>query len=97
MSHQAFSSWAVTTALYNNLHSTAAARGELYSPDTPETNDLPTSATIPLIFIFYFFYDIAYTPLLVSYTLEILPYRIRAKGFAVMVREDTQRCGYVPS
>ncbi|KAF9003948.1 hypothetical protein BDQ17DRAFT_1424917 [Cyathus striatus] len=41
-------------------------------------------ATIPLIFFFYFFYDIAYTPMLVAYTLEILPYKIRAKGFAVM-------------
>ncbi|ESK94631.1 hexose transporter [Moniliophthora roreri MCA 2997] len=41
-------------------------------------------ATIPLIFIYYFFYDIAYSPMLVAYTLEILPYRIRAKGFAVM-------------
>lgn len=41
-------------------------------------------ATIPLIFIFYFFYDIAYTPMVVAYTLEILPYRVRAKGFAVM-------------
>ncbi|KAF9223402.1 general substrate transporter [Gyrodon lividus] len=41
-------------------------------------------ATIPLIFIFYFFYDFAYTPLLVSYTLEILPYKIRARGFAIM-------------
>jgi hypothetical protein len=42
-------------------------------------------ATIPLIFIFFFFYDIAYTPMLVAYTLEILPFSIRAKGFAVMV------------
>jgi len=41
-------------------------------------------ATIPLIFLFYFFYDIAYTPMLVAYTLEILPYKVRAKGFAVM-------------
>ncbi|KAJ8506878.1 hypothetical protein ONZ45_g8969 [Pleurotus djamor] len=41
-------------------------------------------ATIPLIFIFYLFYDIAYTPMLVAYTLEILPYKIRARGFAVM-------------
>ncbi|SJL09794.1 related to transporter (major facilitator superfamily) [Armillaria ostoyae] len=41
-------------------------------------------ATIPLIFLFYFFYGIAYTPMLVAYTLEILPYKIRAKGFAVM-------------
>jgi MFS family permease len=41
-------------------------------------------ATIPLIFLFYFFYDLAYTPMLVAYALEILPFRIRAKGFAVM-------------
>lgn len=41
-------------------------------------------ATVPLIFLFYFFYDFAYTPMLVSYTLEILPYNIRAKGLAIM-------------
>ncbi|TFK75245.1 general substrate transporter [Pluteus cervinus] len=41
-------------------------------------------ATIPLIFLFFFFYDIAYTPMLVAYTLEILPYKTRARGFAVM-------------
>jgi hypothetical protein len=29
---------------------------------------------------------VAYTPLLVAYTLEILPFAIRAKGFALMVR-----------
>ncbi|KAF9066623.1 general substrate transporter [Rhodocollybia butyracea] len=39
-------------------------------------------ATIPLMFIYFLFYDIAYTPMLVTYTLEILPYNIRAKGFA---------------
>ena len=32
------------------------------------------------------FYDLAYTPMLIAYTLEILPFNIRAKGFAVMVR-----------
>jgi hypothetical protein len=41
--------------------------------------------TIFLIFCFYLFYDIAYTPLLVSYAVEILPFNIRAKGFALMV------------
>ena len=45
-----------------------------------------TAATIPLIFVFYLFYDLAYTPMLITYTLEILPYTIRAKGFALMVR-----------
>ncbi|KAF8968145.1 general substrate transporter [Flammula alnicola] len=39
-------------------------------------------ATIPLIFLFYFFYDLAYTPILIAYALEILPFRVRAKGFA---------------
>ncbi|KAG6877798.1 hypothetical protein C0993_003772 [Termitomyces sp. T159_Od127] len=47
-------------------------------------NTAAAKATIPLIFIFYLFYDIAYTPMVVAYTLEILPYRIRAKGFAIM-------------
>ncbi|KAG6908546.1 hypothetical protein DXG01_004179 [Tephrocybe rancida] len=47
-------------------------------------NTAAAKTTIPLIFIFYFFYDIAYTPMVVAYTLEILPYRIRAKGFSVM-------------
>ncbi|OCH94384.1 general substrate transporter [Obba rivulosa] len=41
-------------------------------------------ATLPFVFIFYFFYDIAYTPMLIAYTLEILPFNIRAKGFAAM-------------
>jgi len=41
-------------------------------------------ATIPLIFVFYLFYNLAYTPMLITYTLEILPYAIRAKGFALM-------------
>lgn len=40
--------------------------------------------TIVMIFLYYAFYDIAYTPLLVAYAVEILPFTIRAKGFAVM-------------
>ncbi|KAI0091287.1 general substrate transporter [Irpex rosettiformis] len=59
--------WTITTALFNELHITAAAK-----------------ATLPFVFIFYLFYDIAYTPMLVAYTLEILPFNIRAKGFAIM-------------
>jgi len=38
---------------------------------------------IAFIFLYYASYDIAYTPLIVSYTVEILPYPIRAKGFNV--------------
>jgi hypothetical protein len=48
-------------------------------------------ATIPSIFLFYAFYDIAYTPLLIAYGLEILPYTLRAKGFTVLVSHDLPR------
>jgi MFS family permease len=41
------------------------------------------NAVIAFIFLFYGFYDIAFTPLIVSYTVEILPYPIRAKGFNI--------------
>jgi hypothetical protein len=36
------------------------------------------------IFFYYGFYNIALSPLLVSYTVEILPFRIRSKGLMVM-------------
>lgn len=39
---------------------------------------------IGILFMFFGFYDIAYSPLLVAYCVEILPFNIRAKGFAVM-------------
>lgn len=35
---------------------------------------------IGFVFIFYFHYDIAYTPLLLGYPTEIFPYSIRSKG-----------------
>lgn len=41
-------------------------------------------ATIPVIFVLHLCYNLAYTPALVAYTLEILPFAIRAKGFAVV-------------
>lgn len=47
-------------------------------------NVVAARATVLLIFIYFFFYDFAYTSMLVLYTLEILPYNIRAKGFAIM-------------
>ncbi|KII92502.1 hypothetical protein PLICRDRAFT_134162 [Plicaturopsis crispa FD-325 SS-3] len=38
---------------------------------------------IAMIFMFYAFCEIAFTPLIVSYTVEILPYSLRAKGFTL--------------
>ncbi|KIP12096.1 hypothetical protein PHLGIDRAFT_98430 [Phlebiopsis gigantea 11061_1 CR5-6] len=46
-------------------------------------NNAAAHAVIAFIFIFYAFYDLAFTPLIVSYTVEILPYSLRAKGFNV--------------
>jgi MFS family permease len=40
-------------------------------------------AVIGFIFLFYAAYDLAFTPLIVSYTVEILPYNLRAKGFNI--------------
>ncbi|KAI0075843.1 general substrate transporter [Panus rudis PR-1116 ss-1] len=49
-----------------------------------ETGNVAAGHTfIAMIFLFYAFYDIAFTPLIVSYTVEILPFAIRAKGFTV--------------
>lgn len=42
------------------------------------------TAVIPFLFFFYGFYDMAFTPLLVSYTCEIWPYSFRAKGLSMM-------------
>ncbi|KZV62742.1 hexose transporter [Peniophora sp. CONT] len=40
-------------------------------------------AVIAFIFLFYAAYDLAFTPLIVSYTVEILPYQLRAKGLVL--------------
>ncbi|KAL7414105.1 hexose transporter [Mrakia frigida] len=41
-------------------------------------------AILAFIFVYYFFYDIAYSPLLVAYTVEITPFAMRAKVLALM-------------
>ncbi|KAH6611692.1 general substrate transporter [Boeremia exigua] len=41
-------------------------------------------AVIPFLFVYYGFYDIAFTPLLYGYTCEIWPYELRARGVASM-------------
>ncbi|KAH8799045.1 general substrate transporter [Xylogone sp. PMI_703] len=37
-------------------------------------------AVVPMIFVFYFHYDIAFTPLLYAYPTEIFPYMLRGLG-----------------
>lgn len=38
---------------------------------------------VAFIFIYYFFYDIAWTPLLQAYPIEIYPYTLRARGLSI--------------
>ena len=38
---------------------------------------------VVFIFVYFFHYDIAYTPLLFGYVTEVLPYSLRAKGLTV--------------
>ncbi|KAH7001013.1 sugar transporter [Ilyonectria destructans] len=40
-------------------------------------------AVVPFLFIYYGFYDIAFTPLVIAYPAEIWPYTLRARGFAL--------------
>ncbi|KAJ5646395.1 general substrate transporter [Penicillium lividum] len=49
--------------------------------DKTSSSSLGT-AVLAFIFIFYFHYDIAYTPLVISYPTEILPYNMRSKGIS---------------
>ncbi|KAF8517338.1 hypothetical protein JB92DRAFT_3095429 [Gautieria morchelliformis] len=41
------------------------------------------NAVVAFIFLFYASYDIAYSPLVGAYTVEILPYPLRAKGITI--------------
>lgn len=47
-------------------------------------NNAAGRAVIAAIYLYYLSYNLAMSPLLVSYTVEILPFRIRAKGLMVM-------------
>jgi len=64
-----FVCWTITCAVYENSN---------------ETNSGAGYAQIPFVWIFGIFYAVAWSGLLVAYALEILPYRLRAKGLMIM-------------
>jgi len=70
----------VTAGVYRNTATWAPGKAD---PVTPG-NKNAAHAFIAFIFLYNAAYAIAYTPLLVSYTVEILPFQIRSKGLAVM-------------
>lgn len=49
-------------------------------------------AVVPLLFLFFGAFDMAYAPLFISYPAEILPFQLRAKGIAVTLSTDAVAC-----
>lgn len=54
----------------------------LFTSNSTKYHDL-APAVVAFIFICYFFYDIAWSPLLLAYPVEIFPYTLRSRGVAV--------------
>ncbi|CAI7653877.1 unnamed protein product [Penicillium bialowiezense] len=50
-----------------------------------EQNQAAGTAVVAMLFLFYLFFNLAYNALLYSYPVEVLPYPVRAKGFAVLM------------
>ncbi|KAJ5910314.1 hypothetical protein N7504_004957 [Penicillium tannophilum] len=55
-----------------------------FSEDEPSTNSNAAHTVIAFIFLYYISYNIGFSGMLVSYSSEILPYRLRAKGLTLM-------------
>jgi MFS family permease len=49
-----------------------------------ESNDASARTVLVFIFLYYIAYNIGFSGMLVSYSSEILPYRLRAKGLTIM-------------
>ena len=74
-----YSVWTIANALYYKSAQAVDSAGVALHPNKNAGNTV-----LAAIFFYYGFYNIAMSPLLVSYTVEILPFRIRAKGLMVM-------------
>jgi hypothetical protein len=72
-----FISSCVGMLLFFTLQTVCSARYAITQSDSA------AHAVIAFIFLYSVSYSIAFTPLIISYTLEILPYPLRAKGFTV--------------
>ncbi|KAJ5724824.1 hexose transporter protein [Penicillium malachiteum] len=55
-----------------------------FEEDTTTTNSAAAHTVIAFIFLYYIAYNIGFSGMLVSYSSEILPYRLRAKGLTLM-------------
>lgn len=55
-----------------------------FDEDAPATNSNAAHTVVAFIFLYYISYNIGFSGMLVSYSSEILPYRLRAKGLTLM-------------
>lgn len=49
-------------------------------------------AVVPMLFLFFGAFDLAYSPLFIAYPAEILPFQLRAKGIAITLSTDALAC-----
>ncbi|KAF3384118.1 Lactose permease [Talaromyces pinophilus] len=62
----------------------ALARFQIQSDNGGGANQNAANTVIVFIFLYYISYNIGFSGMLVSYSSEILPYRLRAKGLTLM-------------
>jgi MFS family permease len=73
-----FAMWTIVGAIYE-ASETITPDGEIIFTNTASGN-----AQIAFVWLFGVFYDIGFSGLLISYTLEVLPFHLRAKGMTIM-------------
>lgn len=86
-----FVCWTICSAVFRNSSTVFAPDCMAEFPDTYHDNCTALNANkaagngvLAFIFLFYAFYDIAMSPLLVSYTVEIVPFKNRSKTLMLM-------------
>ncbi|KAH7323059.1 general substrate transporter [Stachybotrys elegans] len=73
-----FALWTIVAAIYENSGYIDENGNEAF------TNTRAGYAQIAFVWLFGIFYDIGFSGLLVAYALEVLPFRLRAKGMMIM-------------
>jgi sugar porter (SP) family MFS transporter len=79
----AFTVWTITGAVFENSEVPVEV-SDRYPNGVMGTNNTAGYAQIAFIWLFGVFYAIGFSGLLVAYTLEILPFHLRAKGMMIM-------------
>ncbi|OAQ74265.1 MFS hexose transporter [Pochonia chlamydosporia 170] len=79
-----FICWTIVGAVYENSGVPTPPTADAPAGGTKYTNASAGYAQIVFVWFFGIFYDIGFSGLLVAYTLEILPFHLRAKGMTIM-------------